>query len=990
MAEPNKWWEDPVFDFVFNQTQSSFTGYGEDGKLQPSNPVDMVQTNQGVKMLHEGEMRMTKPDGSMAVIPANRLPQDQLRQIEAVGKVGGYATGVTFTGSQINTNPVPKQPSVDPLTETSDTAVKTGLDTLTGYAQGKNPYQVSLANQTMTSAGASAAAANAARKMEMGQTGADKGTMNTANAVAARDTQSNLSKLSGQLALGSLSAQQSAASAAASAGQNQQQFQYNKMSSERNYSDQENQRINSDIGSGMTYSAFSLVHPEMSESEFNSRRKYTSAGQTDVTQAEKDWNEALKVYDPSLPRGLKTLQDLYVKQHPGQPAPDMKTLIDEKAYTQTKRTQDITQGQMSIAQQAWNEALNVYDPSTPQGLKVLQDLYVQQHPGQPAPNMKALIDERIYIQTKRSQDVTTGQLSIDSIRNQIGDANFNSIKTKIDANVPYEDLVKEYPNLTRPQYTSMRTVADINLSSLQQTLGDAKFNTAMTMIEAGIKDPNDINAKTGLNLNDAQIMAMGEVRKINIDSLKNKLKGDQIGLEDMKFNQIQARIAAGAPLETINNELGINLTDTEYQAIRKYTNSGTVDFNNQLMAATTAFNAKNNEAGEVILKQLFPNSNLDFTKLNDAQKLADYEEGASLLNEFSQNLSSFEDQFDTMKKMGVFDKLGYDVNTEDGMKKAKDDFTNFRIMTDPIYKATNTIQDSTIQKLWPERTGSPEALAKTKRELGLFMVSGGVTYDADGKPVISPAYKNLWDDLTSTTNKNIATNIPTVTKTGDSAEVKRGTPGYKFATTKEADTAWTKFTEGASANKDADAMAISRAEWEGMGSPEITGYDPNAINYKTITDVIGSGSPERLKELTPQNVNLVVDEINKSKGTGSVNSEGKETAYKPDDYSVFNSVKTIKIGNTEIQGVSNLAGMDKSKLDSFVKSNAGKVVVINGKMFMLDKNATTGKVDAGQRERDYIPGTDMNGNHGIIVLPDELYRYGDTRKSEAEIGFIIQ
>lgn len=52
MAEPQKWWEDPIYDFAFRAIESSFTGFGEDGVLQPSNPVDMVQTNQGPKMLH--------------------------------------------------------------------------------------------------------------------------------------------------------------------------------------------------------------------------------------------------------------------------------------------------------------------------------------------------------------------------------------------------------------------------------------------------------------------------------------------------------------------------------------------------------------------------------------------------------------------------------------------------------------------------------------------------------------------------------------------------------------------------------------------------------------------------------------------------------------------------------------------------------------------------------------------------------------------------
>jgi hypothetical protein len=73
-----------------------FTGFGQDGKLQPSNPTNMVQTTQGPRLLHEGEATMQGPDGNIQVIP-----QDKLRSI---GRgMPGFETGGTFTPADPNT-----------------------------------------------------------------------------------------------------------------------------------------------------------------------------------------------------------------------------------------------------------------------------------------------------------------------------------------------------------------------------------------------------------------------------------------------------------------------------------------------------------------------------------------------------------------------------------------------------------------------------------------------------------------------------------------------------------------------------------------------------------------------------------------------------------------------------------------------------------------------------------------------------------------------
>ncbi len=105
----------------------NFTGYGEDGVLQPQNPAKMVETQNGTSMLHEGELEIKLPDGRTTIIPANQVPQDLMMKIQSTQlrgepmqgyACGGkymrkYAEGGTFerpTESQISpqsSNPVP-------------------------------------------------------------------------------------------------------------------------------------------------------------------------------------------------------------------------------------------------------------------------------------------------------------------------------------------------------------------------------------------------------------------------------------------------------------------------------------------------------------------------------------------------------------------------------------------------------------------------------------------------------------------------------------------------------------------------------------------------------------------------------------------------------------------------------------------------------------------------------------------------------------------
>jgi hypothetical protein len=141
------------------------TGAGEDGIVQPDKPVDAVVTDQGPKMLHEGEFKIVGPDGKMAVIPAKMIPQEMLAAFEQQSGTGGYAAGesvydpTAITGTMGGGGTTSEAASKIPgATLASDNKVgatfytdkeKTGLNTLEGVATGKSDAFSAIANRSL-------------------------------------------------------------------------------------------------------------------------------------------------------------------------------------------------------------------------------------------------------------------------------------------------------------------------------------------------------------------------------------------------------------------------------------------------------------------------------------------------------------------------------------------------------------------------------------------------------------------------------------------------------------------------------------------------------------------------------------------------------------------------------------------------------------------------------------------------------------------------
>jgi hypothetical protein len=327
-------------------------------------------------------------------------------------------------------------------------------------------------------------------------------------------------------------------------------------------------------------------------------------------QTDKAWNDALNSYDPSMPDGLKALQDIYVKNHPGQPAPDMKSLIDQRTLVK----QALAGGAQALATNDWNAALLTYDPAMPAGSKALQDLYAQQHPGMPVPDLNVLTEQRKYQQSLQT-------INVDSLKTKLGADKFDTLKTQMDAGLTYEAYAQnpgQYGNVT--------------------------------------------------------------------------------------------------------------LNKTEFDAMRQYSAAGVADWNKQLsgvqlLLSTGGTGNIANAASQ--LNTMFSGLGIDFSKKITEQNQADFSDGMFSLAQFSTLPGSFEDNKAAMIQAGIFTKLGLSDT------QVKSLYEKMQLVSDPLYKATAAIKDSSIQVAFPDAK-TPEQIATVRSGLARLSAFGGLKVNSDG------------------------------------------------------------------------------------------------------------------------------------------------------------------------------------------------------------------------------------------------------------------
>ncbi len=432
-----------------------FTGFGSDGRLQPSNPTNMVQTMQGPRLLHEGEATMQGPDGNIQVIP-----QDKLRSIgrgmpgfEAGGiftpadpKVTGLGTTSQTTNSGLGT---PKTPETD---------VQQGIGVLKSVASGKSPVTESLYNQATSNLGGAQTAAIGAAKQEAAQAGYTKEGIGSVAQTTARNMEGERSKLMGSLASATQNNMVNAANNLVTAGTN-----------ERGYTD---------------------------------------------TQNTKDWNEALLYNDPDTPQGQAALTAEWKRTHPtSTTVPDFNVMREERNYAKTQREQSITQGQQAIQVGAFNvdnariqNDANKFQVEPSKMLALVAAINNGSVPdavsasnflGKPVSQAEfdSMRSDRTYTESLRNVNLLSAKTQLDILKGSMKATEYDDLKQKIKDGATLDEIQKENPNFSPAVYTALNRELTIEQGLQSIQLKNAQASTDSATWNAFVQKVKDSNGK---------------------------------------------------------------------------------------------------------------------------------------------------------------------------------------------------------------------------------------------------------------------------------------------------------------------------------------------------------------------------------------------------------------------------------------------------------------------------------------------------------------
>jgi hypothetical protein len=445
-----------------------FTGYGQDGKLQPLMPTRLVQTTRGPLMLHEGETTMQNPNGSITVVP-----QKKLAEMEQQKRIPGMAEGGTYDplAPTTPTTGIGTTPAVTP-TPTPTQDVQTGIGIFRDVASGKSPMTESIYNRTMSKFGGAAEAAIGATKQEAAQAGYGKEAIGAVTQTAIRGMEGERSKLMGEVA-----------------GQTQQQ---------------------------MLGAAGSLVNAGASE------RTYEN------TQKDAEWNRTLVYTDPSTPEGLKTLQDAYTRLY-GTAAPDFNTLKEERDYARSTREQAVEVGKLGIdAKQIENDAARF--KLTTNSMEAvaymanngfsLDAVNAALGTSLTAAEYTELQSSYKYAKDTQKIDTAKAEVQLAVLKASVSENMYSQMKDRINEGMSIDEIKKmdfnadgvpDFPNLTQTAYDAMGREKTIELATAQYKLdaakmemGYSKWTQATTMAKSGYT-ATQINEALGTTLNESDI-----------------------------------------------------------------------------------------------------------------------------------------------------------------------------------------------------------------------------------------------------------------------------------------------------------------------------------------------------------------------------------------------------------------------------------------------------------------------------------------------------
>lgn len=592
-----------------------YTGNGGDGKIQTSMPTSMVQTTKGPLMLHEGEGTIQNKDGSVTVVPQ----KDLLNMQKGMG-IPGMETGGTFTpesvenknsgGFQSEFKLTPGGAIGSPKPQSNDDFLKTGMTELSKQATGQSPIfksQENIANQNL--GGASLAAIGAA-KQQAAQSGLDKQGIGQVAQQTSRALEGERSALQGQIAQNKQQMASSAASSLANMaiGAKSSDVQDRSMNlQEKTYSDTKAQSDwermlqyydpASESGLKALQSAyvekFGGTAPDMNT--LIEQRKYTQQKQQQDLASGKLSLTSQEISNAAAQLGVNAstseaiINDInsgatkdYLAQRYGINLTDaqyssIKTMYSQKVASGEKAitAQDIsnTAAQLNIDTTKAQNVINAINSGATKD-------YITQAFG------VNLTDAQYNsMQVKYSQSIKAGTISLTSgeLQNQAAALNIDTQKMQNAITAINAGASKQYVEsligrtLTDAEYSGMKQkylqeikMGDLTITSQDIANVSAQLGIDVTKSQAVIDAVNNgatldyVNRTYGTNITQDQFNGLQKKYYQSITAGDMELESLKTKVGDEKFASAVTRITAGASIDSINRDLGTNMTKDEY------------------------------------------------------------------------------------------------------------------------------------------------------------------------------------------------------------------------------------------------------------------------------------------------------------------------------------------------------------------------------------------------------------------------------------------
>ena len=646
-------------------------------------PAGVVQTNQGDRMVHKGELKVVGQDNSMTVLPQTITSQMQMKGMP------GYADGTP----DVNPNSTTPPPDVPKPTTTTvgnvgtiasagaaDAAYRTqSMKALSDTAAGNSALDRNTANRTLQQNDAAAAAKTTANL----QTAASNPNMTDAAkaglaATMSRDQSATRANLSGQLAQTAETNQQNAIGTLAS--QSLTGEQYDKSSAYNDYINKYNDYINKynaalaakdPKAAADAYQAYYGSAIDMSQVQQDIANQATiganqAAQSTTATQTANEAAITQKINDKATLEEVNSTFGLHMTPE---------EYNARRANTQNGQYLNNTQYQIALASGDVKQIQAAYKAITGQDLD----------PTQLATDQKAHND-LVETQVKSAKDA-------------LGATEFSNMMAKINSGATKDQIKAEFPDLTddmykglSEQYAQKITATNTAINSAKLQLEGDKLGLALKAISESGGNITSAQLKTqyGLDLDQPTIDALATKTKQNFTLTDLQVQQNQETVKQLRtttlqgnMNAVSEEINKGYDLASVNAKFGTNLTQDQFNNMLGATPLGDKDWTRKESMATNFLNSSDPAVkmqGINLLKQTYPTSGIDFDTLATGENAANFTQGLSQLQDYSASGQNWETVLSEITNDGTLAKLkGQGMTDEQAKDEAYKLFNGMKV-----------------------------------------------------------------------------------------------------------------------------------------------------------------------------------------------------------------------------------------------------------------------------------------------------------------------